>query len=118
MRGFGWKAVALVCALVVFGAAPAFAGKLHVTCTDGVVAGFGDGAIACDTDGASDGVCTFSFCRGVDSAPRFCATVTCDVSATCFGFELKLKPKPGKPKPPKELKPKSLKADLRCVPPS
>ena len=46
------------------------------------------------------------------------ATVTCDVSATCFGFELKLKPKPGKPKPPKELKPKSLKADLRCVPPS
>ena len=77
-----------------------------------------DGAITCDTDGASDGVSTFSFCRGVDSAPRFCATVTCDVSATCFGFELKLKPKPGKPKPPKELKPKSLKADLRCVPPS
>ena len=58
-------------------------------------------------------MCTFSFCRGVDSAPRFRATVTCDVSATCFGFELKLKPKP-----PKELKPKSLKADLRCVPPS
>ena len=52
MRGFGRKAVALVCALVVFGAAPAFAGKLHVTCTDGVVAGFGDGAITCDTDGA------------------------------------------------------------------
>src|SRR2546428_5907940 len=73
MRYAGCTVVAaLLLALTPFAA---WAGKLHVTCTDGVSAAFDDGSVTCDVDGASDGVCTLAFCRSLDEVRRFCATV-------------------------------------------
>src|SRR5439155_11291444 len=93
--------VALLLALTPFAT---WAGKLHVTCTDGVSAAFDDGSVTCDVDGASDGVCTLAFCRSLDEVRRFCATVVCPADASCLEFELKVKPKPKAPKPSKEFK--------------
>src|SRR5438093_8599979 len=107
--------VALLLALTPFAA---WAGKLHVTCTDGVSAAFDDGSVTCDVDGASDGVCTLAFCRSLDEVRRFCATVVCPADASCLEFELKVKPKPKAPKPSKEFKLKPLKAVLSCLRPT
>ena len=116
MRYAGCTVVAaLLLALTPFAA---WAGKLHVTCTDGVSAAFDDGSVTCDVDGASDGVCTLAFCRSLDEVRRFCATVVCPADASCLEFELKVKPKPKAPKPSKEFKLKPLKAVLSCVRPT